>query len=62
MEFELDILDIARWAIAAYGVSAVAIIRRRAAENLMAGEEEAAECWKQVADAADAFLCGRRAH
>lgn len=62
MEFELDILDIARWAISTYGVSAVAIIRRRAAENLMAGEDEAAECWKRVAEAAAAYLYGRRPH
>lgn len=59
MYLDLDILEIARWAISVYGAQAVPIIKRRAAENLMAEEPEAAECWKQVAEAASDFLCGR---
>ena len=62
MEAELDIVAIARWAIAAYGAQAVPIIKRRAAENLMADEPEAAETWKRVAEAANNFLCGRHLH
>lgn len=62
MDADLDILSIARWAVASYGADAVPIIRRRAAENLMADEPEAAECWRQVADAASQFLCGRVLH
>ena len=60
MELDSDIVVIARWAVATYGAHAVPIIRRRAAENMMAEEPEAAECWKRVADAANDFLCGRR--
>ena len=56
MEPDLDILAIARWAIATYGADAVPIIRRRAAENLLADEPEAAECWRRVAEAASRFL------
>jgi hypothetical protein len=62
MDSDLDILEIARWAISVYGAMAVPIIKRRAAENLLADEPEAAECWKQVAEAAHNFLCGRRVH
>ncbi len=62
MDADLDILAIARWAIATYGANAVPIIRRRAAENLLAQEPEAAETWKQVAEAASRFLCGRTLH
>lgn len=59
MDLDLDIHCIARWAISVYGADAVPIIRRRAAENLLADEPEAAETWKLVADAADHYLCGR---
>lgn len=62
MEADLDILAIARWAIATFGADAVPIIRRRAAENLLAEELEAAECWKRVADAAGRYLAGRLLH
>lgn len=62
MDVDFDILALARWAISTYGAQAVPIIRRRAAENLMANEPEAAECWKQVAEAASRFLCGRTVH
>lgn len=62
MEPDLDILAIARWAISVYGAQAVPIIKRRAAENLMADEPEAAETWKRVAEAANHFLCGRHLH
>jgi len=62
MEADANILAIARWAICTFGAEAVPIIRRRAAENLMADEPEAAECWKRVAAAADRFLAGRVMH
>ena len=62
MDTEFDILTIARWAISVYGADAVPIIKRRAAENLLADEPEAAECWKRVAEAAGHFLCGRHLH
>ncbi len=62
MDAEFDILAIARWAVASYGAEAVPIIRRRAAENLMADEPEAADCWRRVADAASRFLRGRVLH
>lgn len=57
-----DILAIARWAVGAFGADAVAVIRRRAAENLMAEEIEAAQTWHRVAEAASHFLCGRHLH
>lgn len=62
MSLEFDILEIARWAISEFGADAVPIIRRRAAENLLADEPEAAETWKRVAEAASDFLCGRHLH
>ena len=62
MEPDLDILAIARWAISTYGGEAVPIIRRRAAENLLADDPEAAECWKRVAEAAGRFLGSRTLH
>ena len=62
LDLDLDIHAIARWAVSVYGAEAVPIIRRRAAENLMADEPEAAETWKQVADVADHYLCGRHLH
>jgi hypothetical protein len=62
METDFDISTIARWAISLYGAQAVAIIRRRAAENLLADEPEAAACWREVAEAANNFLCGRYLH
>ena len=57
-----DIIEIARWAVRAFGQDAVMVIRRRAAENLLAEEEEAAQTWRLVADAAQDFLCGRNLH
>jgi len=58
MDVDFDILTLARWAIATYGAEAIPIIRRRAAENLLADEPEAAECWKLVAEAASQTLAG----
>ena len=62
LDLDLDLHGIARWAGSVYGAEAVPISRRRAAENLMADEPEAAETWKQVADVANHYLCGRHLH
>ena len=62
MQPELDIETIARWAVSTYGADAVPIIRRCAAQNLLADEPEAAECWRLVAEVADQFLYGRSVH
>jgi hypothetical protein len=51
-----DIAAIARWAVVTFGSEASSIIRRRAAENLIADEREAAALWCQVADVADLYL------
>lgn len=62
MDMDLDIETIARWAVLTYGAEAVPIIRRRAAENLLADDPEAAACWKQVAEAVRDYLAGRSLH
>ena len=62
MNADFDILTVARWAVATYGAEAVPIIRRRAAENLLADEPEAAECWRLVAEVASQTLAGAQLH
>lgn len=62
MNADFDILTVARWAVATYGAEAIPIIRRRAAENLLADEPEAAECWKLVAEAASQTLAATQLH
>ncbi|MDE2463433.1 MAG: hypothetical protein KGO02_06950 [Alphaproteobacteria bacterium] len=51
-----DVAAIARWAVITFGSEAGTVIRRRAAENLLADEREAAALWCQVADIADHYL------
>ena len=62
VEIEVCVDELASWAVAAYGPCAGAIIRRRMAESLLANDQEAARCWRLVAEAADHFIDRRQLH
>ncbi|MBU6443860.1 MAG: hypothetical protein KGR48_08090 [Alphaproteobacteria bacterium] len=62
VEIEICVDELASWAVAAYGSSAGAIIRRRMAESLLANDLAAAHCWRLVAEAADHFVDRRQLH
>ncbi len=62
VEIEICVDELASWAVAAYGTSAGAVIRRRVAESLLANDPEAARCWRLVAEAADHYIDRRQLH
>lgn len=58
MEEDVDILEVARAMLAAYGAEAVAVMLERAVEHLRAGEHEGAEFWHRVARAIQRMIGG----